>query len=97
LIVEDTFAFSQAPFVAQEGFVTWNNTLVAGGTALILGAKHVLELTIQKPQGAAFVLEVLDQESRANNKPVPLKRLSFEGQALESPLTARLRIRVLPQ
>lgn len=96
-IVEDKFGFSQGPLTVQEAFVTWLNTLVSGQTALIVGEKHVLELTIQEPKEAAFDLQVLEKESLANHKTDILKRLSFGCQSAESPLTARVRIRVLPQ
>jgi hypothetical protein len=97
LTVEDTFAFGQGPLAVQEAFVTWFNTLVSDQTALIVGERHILELTIQEPAEAVFVLELLEEESKANHKTEVLKRLSFECQAAEGPLTARVRIRVLPQ
>jgi hypothetical protein len=97
LTVEDKYEFDQSPLDVQEAFVTWFNTLISGRTALIVGKKHVLELTIQEPVQAVFALEVLEKESKANNKTEILKRLSFDCPAGTSPLTARVRIRVLPQ
>jgi hypothetical protein len=74
--LEDAFSFSGQPAEVEEAFVTWGEVEVAGGTALIRGERHSLRLTIEAPAGAAFRLERLEEDSKANLKPEVLKRLT---------------------
>lgn len=94
--IEDTFGFSETPLAVEEAFVTWRNTMVSGNTALLVGENHVLELTIEAPRGPTFELEVLKEESEANRKEVPLKRLAFVIEPADREMVARVRARVLP-
>ncbi len=96
VILEDSFDFAGEALPAQEAFVTWRNSLVSGRTALILGEKHVLQLTIEEPSGASFALQVLDEESNANEKATSLRRLSIDLPAQSSGVLVRVRARVLP-
>jgi hypothetical protein len=70
---------------------------VDGDRAVITGEKNDLVLTIEAPEDAIFKLEVLEEESKANNKERILKRLSFTGQPADKDLTMRLRARVMPK
>jgi hypothetical protein len=94
--VEDTFTFSGDPKPVEEAFVTWLDTTVDGARAVMQGEKNRLELTIEAPENAAFDLEVLEEASEANNKEVPLKRLTFMIDPSDEEMTARVRARVLP-
>ena len=96
VLIEDTFAFSGAPLAVEEAFVTWRSVMISGDTALVIGEKHVVELTIQAPEGAAFELEVLKEASARNLKPVPLKRLSFAVAPETGDTVVRVHARVLP-
>jgi hypothetical protein len=93
--VEDRATFTGQPLTVEEAFVTWLKPLVCGRTALLVGDRHVLELTIEAPAEAAFRLEVLEKESAENRKPVPLKRLSFTVSPAAS-VVARVRAKLLP-
>jgi hypothetical protein len=93
IVLTDTFAFSGNPLPVEEALVTWREVTLAGATATLVGERYALQLTIEEPAGAAFSLEVLEEESAANDKPAPLKRLTF---ALPAGATvARVRARVL--
>ncbi len=94
LVLEDVITFSVEPQPIEEAFVTWHETVVAGSTAQIIGERHILDLQIEAPAGATFALEVLEEASRANAKPVPLKRLSFSTSGPETAQVARVRMRV---
>jgi hypothetical protein len=97
LILEDTFAFSGEVLPVEEAIVTWCNTMVEGRTALLVGERHILELTLEAPEDATFDLEVLTEASERNNKTVPLKRLSFVTQPdRDGQATARVRATVRP-
>ena len=95
LVLEDAFTFSGEGLPVEEAFVTWNRTLVAGPNAYIIGGEHVVQLTIEAPGDASFSLAVLKKESDENNKPVPLKRLSFAIPATGARTMARVRIKIL--
>jgi hypothetical protein len=101
LVVEDRFSWSGPPEPVQEAFVTWLRPLVSGGTALLIGERHVLRLRIEAPAEAHWHVEALDEASRANHKPVPLQRLSFSvpatADATAPDIVARVRGTVLPQ
>ena len=79
----------------EEAFVTWFETTVSGSTARIAGERHVLELAIEAPSDAAFALDVLTEESEANAKPVPLKRLAFTADPTAGQLVIRVRATIL--
>jgi hypothetical protein len=94
LLLEDVITFSGEPQPVEEAFVTWYETVVSGSTAQIIGERHLLDLEIEAPAGATFALEVLEEASRANAKPVPLKRLTYTVSAPDTELVARVRARV---
>jgi hypothetical protein len=94
LVIEDVITFSGAPQPVEEAFVTWHETVVAGSTAQIIGERHILDLQIEAPAGATFSLEVLEEASRANAKPVPLKRLTYTVSGPGMELVGRIRARV---
>jgi len=105
LTVEDRVSLTGDPLPVQEAFVTWLRCLVSGNTALLIGERHVLELTIESPAEVTFALEVLEKESADNHKKVPLKRLSFTVPAAQEiapreiaarQMVARVRARLLP-
>jgi hypothetical protein len=97
LVLEDTFVFSGEALPVEEAFVTWRDALVSGGTALIVGENHILQLTIEEPVGAAFALASLEKESAENQKPQPLKRISFAVPPAGVTSRARVRAVILPQ
>jgi hypothetical protein len=87
--LQDDLRFAANPAEVEEALITWHDVVVDGATALIQGQRHTVRLTIDEPAGARFVLEPLEQQSRANAKPGILKRLSFT-----LPLAAEARARV---
>ena len=97
LIVEDSVTFSGSPRAVEEAFVTWNKTMVSGRTALIVGDRHILQMTIESPEDATWDLAVLEEESTENHKSIPLKRLSFVVAPSEKTVTTRARATILPQ
>ncbi len=96
VVVEDAFCFAAEGRPVEEAFVTWCRTWVSGHTALLIGRRHVLELTIEEPVDTNFDLEVMVEASAANNKETPLKRLTLTIGPAESEVRARVRARVLP-
>lgn len=97
IVLEDRFTFSGNPQPVEEAFVTWLPTSVSGKTAMVVGEKHILQLEIEAPAEATFALDVLEKESEANAKPVPLKRITFQVGATGREMVARLRAKVLPR
>jgi predicted RNA-binding protein len=97
LVLEDQIRLSRVALPVEEAIVTWLDTTVDGDRAVITGEKHDLVLTIEAPEDAVFALEVLEEESKANNKERILKRLSFTGKPVDKDLTMRLRARVMPK
>jgi hypothetical protein len=95
-VVEDVFCFDAEGRPVEEAFVTWCRAWVSGHTALLIGRRHVLELTIEEPREVDFALEVMVEASTANNKAVPLKRLTFIIDPADGEMRARVRARVLP-
>jgi hypothetical protein len=93
--LQDVFRFSGTPAEVEEALVTWHAATTEGATATIDGTAHRLKLTIEEPQGAAFKLEALEQESSANAKEGTLKRLSFVLPAA-SEVKARVRMELMP-
>jgi hypothetical protein len=73
----DTFEFSEAPLDVEEAFVTWSSVEVAGATATVRGKKHTLHMTVAAPAGATWVVEELEEASKANLKAGVLRRLTF--------------------
>ncbi len=97
LVLEDQICLSRVALPVEEAIVTWLDTTVDGDRAVITGEKNDLALTIEAPEGVVFKLEVLEEESKANNKERILKRLSFTGKPVDKDLTMRLRARVMPK
>jgi hypothetical protein len=95
VVLEDRAVFSGEPAPVEAAFVTFHPAMVSGPTALITGDSHILQLTVESPAGAHFALEVLREASAANNKPVPLKRLSVVIDPERDDLEIRVRARVL--
>jgi hypothetical protein len=91
--LEDTFWMAGQDLPVEEALVTWMEVSVAGSTARIVGERHELVLAIEAPAGAEFRLAVLEEESRANAKVVPLKRLAVQTMAAGETV-ARIRGRV---
>lgn len=92
--LQDEFRFSDAPAEVEEALVTWFDVTTEGVTATIHAKEHSLKLTIEEPQGAAFKLEALEQESRANAKEATLKRLSFVLPSADE-VQARVRMELM--
>jgi hypothetical protein len=96
LWLEDTFCFNEDPLEVEEAFVTWAEVSVSGPQALIHGQQHNLRLTVESPPGASFVLQALEGESRANDKPGILKRLTITmPPALKTCVQVRMEIQPL--
>ena len=95
ITISGRFATSGDPVSVEEAFVTWNQVLVAGRRAYVIGARRILLLEIDEPAEAVFSLEVKDEESAANSKPVPLKRLSCTTPA-DTRVQTLVRMTVLP-
>lgn len=75
-LLTDSFQADGAALPIEEALVTWGDVTLDGATALIRGEQHNLRLTIESPHGATFRVERLEEQSRANNKPGVLSRLS---------------------
>ena len=73
----DTFTFSNAPSKVEEVFVTWLECTIDGAAARIHGQHYDLLLAIEHPQDIKFGLELLEKESRANEKAGVLRRLTI--------------------
>lgn len=76
LWLEDAFRFSDNPLAVEEAFVTWCEVELHDGGAFVKGQRHILKLTIEQPVGASFAVEALEEQSRANDKPGILKRIT---------------------
>jgi hypothetical protein len=75
--LRDRFSFSGAPQEVEEALVTWLDVEVAGAVALLHGRRCTLRLTIERPAGARFDAERLEEQCLANAKPGVLTRLRF--------------------
>jgi hypothetical protein len=75
--LHDLFRFADDGSEVEEALLTWLPAEVASATATIRGRRHRLRLTIEEPTGAQFALDVLEEESRANQQPAVLNRLRF--------------------
>jgi hypothetical protein len=94
VVLQDDFYFSGTPEQVEEAFITWDEVDVKGATALVRGTAHNLRLTIESPAGASFGLERLEKESKENEKPDILKRLTFVL-PVASTQQARVRMEVV--
>ena len=91
--LRDRFTFSGEPEEIEEAFITWLEAEVDGDGATLRGERGQLRLTIEQPAGAAFELERLDEQSRANDKPGVLKRLRVVlPPAAEQEISVRMEI-----
>lgn len=77
ILVGGRYESSGNPLSVEEAFVTWNHTLVAGRRAYVIGESKILMLEIEEPLDVVFGLVIKEEESAANDKPIPLKRISF--------------------
>ncbi len=71
--IHDSFAFAGALLPIEEAFVTWGDVTVSGDRVTIRGAHSAI--TVQA-DGAAFSVESLEAETRANERPGVLKRIT---------------------
>lgn len=76
ITLRDQFRFDGAALAVEEALMTWCDVEANGTTAIVRGKRRALCLTIEEPQGARFVVEPLEQASRANMKADILKRIS---------------------
>jgi len=76
LWLHDTFVFAEEAHEVEEAFVTWLECKANGATAQITGQHTVTTLTIEQDAELHFQLEYLEEQSKANQKPGILKRLS---------------------
>ena len=97
ILLEDFFVFSHIPKGVEETFVTYLPIKHSGSTLRILGKKNILELKIEKPKGLSFSIEVLKKESQENDKPVPLKRLTFAIKAELQELKVYVSMKIIPR
>lgn len=93
--LEDTFQFSGAPEPVEEAFITYQDVLVSGGSAVLSGADHSVRLEILAPAGAVFHLERLEQASQENQKTGILKRLTISLPASPE-IQVRVRGEIIP-
>ncbi len=75
--LRDEFRFDGRAGRVEEALLTWHDVDLDGATALIRGQRHDLRLTIEQPAGAAFALELLEQQCIENAKPGVLRRLTI--------------------
>lgn len=76
--LQDVFEFTDELHPVEENLVTWQEVEVGENEVVLHGAVHDLRLTILSPAGACFIVERLETESRENDKPGVLKRLSIQ-------------------
>jgi Heparinase II/III-like protein len=87
LWLHDTFTFAEEEHEIEEAFVTWMNCEVDGATAHIHSQQTETYLTLEQPSASKFQLEYLEEQSKTNQKPEVLKRLSVtlpRGKAVEA-------------
>jgi Heparinase II/III-like protein len=75
--LHDSFVFAEGLHEVEEAFVTWLACEVNGATAHIYGQQVEATLKIEQQSGLHFQLEYLEEQSKANQKPEVLKRLSI--------------------
>lgn len=90
----DTIHFSAFPTPVEEALVTWLPVVIIPGGALLHGTRHTLKLTIESPGGLSFRLDRLDEQSKSNDKPGILSRLSFVL-PLATDLQAQIRMETI--
>jgi len=93
--LEDSFRFGDEDHHVEDVFVTWLPVTVDGGTALIQGMRHHLQLLIEDPLGAEFAFESLVNESRANDRAEVLRRIRVKV-AGATTIRVRLRLDIMP-
>jgi hypothetical protein len=75
--LHDSFVFAEEGHEVEEAFVTWLACEVDGATAHIYGQHVEAVLTLEQQPELHFQLEYLEEQSRVNQKPGVLKRLSI--------------------
>jgi hypothetical protein len=96
LWLHDTFVFVEEAHEVEEAFVTWLECKVDGATVQIIGQHTETTLTIEQGAGLRFQLESLEEQSKANQKPGILKRLSVtlpRGKVVEAVVKITVRKR----
>lgn len=96
VVIEDRISFSDGGQSVEEAFVMWSQPEIDGSVARIPGERHDVELTIEEPAGAVWVVETFEEESAANNKKGVLKRLTFSASD-GTPVETRVRARITSQ
>ncbi len=86
-IISDIFAFTGDPLPIEEAFVTWGDVDANGDTVIIRGQHNAIRVTAD---GAAFTVAYLERESRENERPGVLKRITTPVRGTE------FEIRVTP-
>jgi hypothetical protein len=89
--LEDRFRFADDDHEVEDVLVTWLPVTVEGAAAVIHGNHHRLRVSIEAPFGAAFSLESLADESRANEKSEVLQRIRAR---IRGGTTIQLRLRL---
>lgn len=96
LWLRDTFTFAEQEHEVEEAFVTWLDCEVDGSTARIYGQQTETSLVLEQQAGGNFQLEYLQEQSKANQKPAVLKRLSVtlpRGKVVEAVVRITVRSR----
>ena len=78
--VQDIFEFTDDALPIEEVFVTWDEVTINGDTVTIQGKNSTI--TVQAT-GADFQIEYLEDESKENERPGILKRISTQVNNLE--------------
>jgi hypothetical protein len=73
--IHDQFAFSGEALPVEEAFVTWDTVTLDGDTVTITGKDAQITLFAE---GARFAVESLEEQSRANERPGILKRITAQ-------------------
>jgi hypothetical protein len=71
--IHDVFEFAGDPMLVEEVFVTWDDVAVSDGTVTIIGKQSAIAV---QANNAHFAVEYLEKESRENERPGVLKRIS---------------------
>lgn len=71
--IRDMFTFDGDALPIEEAFVTWHDVEADGDTVTITGEQYRLVI---RAENAAFTVETLEKESRENERPGVLKRIS---------------------
>ena len=78
--IHDSFTFAGEPLTVEEAFVTWDDVTVSGDTVTIRGPHSAITA---RAEGATFTVEVMEKESRENERPGVLKRISAQVDGTE--------------